>query len=251
MKNTTNNCRRCGVSLTGFAVKIFGQEVRRSLTVCDDCYDAEERESQEREALEVRAYIQGRRAEVKRNYRLHALRAGMPPLYHAADMETLVVDSSNQAAVEAARRYLSDPTRFLLLHGDAGRGKTWLAAAIFRDLLIRGIEVKFTRSMDMLDRLRESVQRGDTRAAMDIYLTCPVLIIDDLAAERPTDWTVEQIYSLVDHRYSYNRGTVITSNAPGSALSKIFGARTMSRIKAAGDVIEIKGEDRRLTKDGS
>jgi DNA replication protein DnaC len=217
---------------------------------CDDCSEKLERERMAEEK-EIEARLERERFEdLKENYSRHAMNSGIPPLYHAADINSLVVDKFNHDAVISANKFITSPGKFLTLAGNAGRGKTWLAVAVARELIVDGKEVKFVRSLDMLDSIREGFKDNSSQEEMDFFKRHPNLIIDDLAVEKSTDWAIEQIYSIIDHRYCYQRSTIITTNLKASEIAARMGSRIASRLRAAGDYIWIDGKDRRLETGG-
>ena len=57
-----------------------------------------------------------------------------------------------------------------------------------------------------------------------------LLHLDDLGAERATDWVLEQLYSIVNARYEEERSLVITTNLDPEQLAEQIGPRTVSRI---------------------
>ena len=97
---------------------------------------------------------------------------------------------------------------------------------------------------------------GD-RAAFDAVShasTVPLLCVDDLGAERPTDWAVETLSRIVDARVSAGLPTVVTSNLGVGALRDLWGGaagkRLASRLAGACERIEVGGEDRRVHGQG-
>jgi DNA replication protein DnaC len=105
---------------------------------------------------------------------------------------------------------------WLLLHGPAGAGKTHLAAAIGNHLVQQGLFVLFAGVPDLLDSLRRSYgDRRDGGHAADLLtrvIQAPVLILDDLGAERETEWVREQLYVVINRRYTGLQPTVFTTN---------------------------------------
>jgi DNA replication protein DnaC len=70
-------------------------------------------------------------------------------------------------------------------------------------------------------RMLAEVKRTFDRDAADNYLgffrrlcTVDVLVLDDLGAEKPTEWVVEQLYSIVNERWQDRRSIVVTTNVP-------------------------------------
>lgn len=87
-----------------------------------------------------------------------------------------------------------------------------------------------------------------------------VLVLDDLGAERTTEWVSEQIFNIVNHRLNKGLQTIITSNySPEQLILRLSpknrngeveddeqGYRIVSRIKDMCYVVNLTGEDRRM-----
>jgi DNA replication protein DnaC len=73
-----------------------------------------------------------------------------------------------------------------------------------------------------------------------------LLHLDDLGAERATDWVLEQLYAIVNARYEEQRSLVITTNLQPEELADQLGPRIVSRInEICGDPVLLMGEDKR------
>jgi DNA replication protein DnaC len=70
-----------------------------------------------------------------------------------------------------------------------------------------------------------------------------LLVLDDLGAERNTDWATERLFALLNERHDYRRRTIVTSNPPPSELANHIGGRTMWRIAelASGYIVSLDG----------
>jgi len=130
----------------------------------------------------------------------------------------------------------------LLLLGNTGTGKTGLAVALGYELHMRGVVVMFTGASRMLDELRPGVNR-DPAAQMRNVLNTGLLIIDDLGAEKLTEFTAERIYAIVDGRYTANVPTIITTNLDLEKLQAQVGDRVMSRMAETFAIRKIGGPD--------
>ena len=79
-----------------------------------------------------------------------------------------------------------------------------------------------------------------------------LLALDDLGAERATDWALETLTRLIDTRTMRGLPTVITSNYRLGELRDLWGGvtgqRIASRIAGACDIAHLGGEDRRLER---
>lgn len=184
---------------------------------------------------------------IKDNYSKYALRAGVPRFYHEVTFDAMTKDNNNKEGIRAAIRMI-EGGGFLLLHGDTGTGKTWIASALAKEILISGRKVFFTRAIDFFNAVRKGYKDKAKIDADDIlrnYKKLPFLIFDDLGSEKFTDWIEETVYNLVDYRHGgVELPTLITSNLNNAQISERYGARVARRIKQVGPRIELKGGDR-------
>lgn len=133
--------------------------------------------------------------------------------------------------------------RNLVLTGATGTGKTHAAVAAARVAFDEGAHVEFVPVVELLDRLRP----GGPDGVLDDLFGVDVLVLDDLGAERPTDWTLERLYAVVNRRWMEERPTIATTNLdlPGP-LAEAIGERTYSRLVGSGSVVlQLGGPDRR------
>ncbi|MBQ2634033.1 MAG: ATP-binding protein [Oscillospiraceae bacterium] len=102
----------------------------------------------------------------------------------------------------------------LILIGGYGTGKTHLAAAIANQLLQSGTAVICVTMIDLLGRIRETYSRDDATEGqvMRLYADIPLLIIDDLGSEQPTEWGSTMIFSIINARYESYMPTIVTTN---------------------------------------
>lgn len=101
----------------------------------------------------------------------------------------------------------------------------------------------------LLDEVRDGYDGGDRRA-LERYWSIRLLALDDVGAERPTDWAVETLTTLLDARTAEGLPTVVTSNYSLGRLRDLWGgvagARVASRLAGACERIEVDGPDRRI-----
>lgn len=137
-----------------------------------------------------------------------------------------------------------DGPRSLAILGEAGTGKTWTACAIARALLVEDFTpVTLITVSEMLAELRPAV--GGLDVDMAQFALAPVLILDDLGMERPTDWVEEQLYRLAHDRSHNGRPTIVTSNLTGQQIRDRYDRRTVERLFGGAKLIQIAGESRR------
>src|SRR5918995_2482006 len=105
----------------------------------------------------------------------------------------------------------------LWFDGPVGTGKTSLAVLVAKAARDAG------RSFAMcpVPLLLAEIKRTFDRDSGDNYLAffrrlCSVdlLVLDDLGAEKQTEWVLEQLYSIVNERWQDRRSIVVTTNIP-------------------------------------
>lgn len=143
--------------------------------------------------------------------------------------------------------------RNLLTLGSVGTGKSRAAvAACRRSHFHHDQTVEFWPVVELLDRLRP----GGPPDALEQAMRADMLILDDIGAERPTDWTAERLYALVNRRWLEERPTIGTTNLPltrrsaglgyeGPVLDEVIGDRMFSRLVGGASLVLLSGPDRR------
>ena len=136
--------------------------------------------------------------------------------------------------------------------GDPGTGKTALAMLISKLAIEAGRTVAVYSTPRLLSVVREAIDsEGGILGLLDLLAGVELLHLDDLGAERQTDWVLEQLYSIVNTRYEDQRAIVVTTNLQPDALAEQIGERTVSRlIEMCGDPLPLFGADRRRALPG-
>ena len=121
----------------------------------------------------------------------------------------------------------------LFLTGGVGRGKTHLSAAIANAVLENGNTVLYRRAVDLFDLIRQyryEENRQKCEEMLEQLRTCDLLVIDDLGAERTTEFVIEQLVVLLEERNYRNKPWIISSNLSINEIIEAYNDRTADRI---------------------
>lgn len=156
------------------------------------------------------------------------------------------------------------PGDSLFLTGPTGTGKSVTAAVLLWEYARAATEREdggrigwtgsflFVTVPQWLSLLRGSFGTGETAGILERTRGARVLVLDDIGAERPTDWTLGELTLLVDHRYSEELPTILTSNLSLPELSDRLGDdRIPSRISGWCRAVKLEGRDLRTPPDSS
>ena len=105
-----------------------------------------------------------------------------------------------------------------------------------------------------MPELIEDMKRGftlhDVRDAVDAKIEAlrnvPLVVLDDIGAERPSEWVRERLLTIINARYDNELATIFTSNLTPAELNEPLGARIASRVYGLAAPVRFTGADRRL-----
>ena len=165
-----------------------------------------------------------------------------------------VTDLEPRATVDAVRDYTGRidehlaAGRGLWLMGPPGTGKTTLAMLVSKAALREGHSVAIYSLPRLLNEIRDTHRAERSHVALlDRLAAVDLLHIDDVGAERSTDWVLEELYSIVNARYEEQRAMLITTNLMDrDELCEQITPRTVSRLTEMCDELPLLGHDRRM-----
>lgn len=160
--------------------------------------------------------------------------------------ENFVPESNTQKAYEIASEFQPNGNGLLFL-GACGVGKTHLAAAI-ANKQIGKMPTLFISCPEFLLEMRERI---DTRkkthhVLFDLARKVRLLILDDIGAEKSSEWVQETLFILINYRYEHMLPTIFTSNCSLKELEEKVGKRITSRMIEMCRCIRMNGEDWRV-----
>lgn len=202
--------------------------------------------SPEREAeLKAEAAAERERARLRRYAQV-----GIPERFRQASIE-----KCRPQARQYVRELLGGSKRGLVIRGNVGVGKTYMAAAILNATFEKR-RCRFTTFGAVMREIRSAYDgRGFEDDVMARFLGADVLVVDDFGKERPSAWALQIIFECLDARYAAQRPTIYTTQHDGRELARRLSAEgdiaiaeaVLSRLgdKSAFGSIHLDGEDRR------
>ena len=188
------------------------------------------------------------------------LSAVIPRRYRDVSFDRPPVTEIEPPIVAATRRFAAtiddqlDHGRGLWFMGPVGTGKTTLAMLVSKAAIEAGRAVAIYSLPRLLNEIRNTFGPANTFGHASSYLglldrlrAVDLLHIDDVGAERTTDWVLEELYSVVNARYEDERSIMITTNIDNlEELRQQIGARIVSRLTEICDQLPVLGHDHRM-----
>lgn len=141
----------------------------------------------------------------------------------------------------------------LLLYGNAGVGKTFLANCIAKELLDASHMVIYLTAFQLFDILEKNKfnkdqEREEANEQFEYILDCDLLIIDDLGTELNNSFVTSQLYLCINERHLRKKSTIISTNLSLQELNTNYSERISSRIASNYRLLKIVGDDIRIKK---
>lgn len=158
-------------------------------------------------------------------------------------------DKQWNACKRFAETFENNTGKGLMLYGSVGTGKTHLAAAVGWHIVYElGYSVLFVPFTELLNELKNNMNNKEyVKDFMKKLYNSDLLIMDDLGKEKYTEWSQEQLFSLLDKRYRDCKPIIVTTNYMPQELSRRVDEAVMSRIIGTCALIGMNGEDYRAS----
>ena len=156
-----------------------------------------------------------------------------------ANMER-VLDECRKYAAQFGRR-----PENLLLWGGPGLGKTFLSAAIAREVSAAGFSVVYDSAGNVFERFETEKFGREDGAEADVsrVLHCDLLILDDLGTEMNSSFVRSALYRVVNTRLIERRSTIISTNLNPEELARRYTPQAASRLEGEYKNLPFFGED--------
>lgn len=147
--------------------------------------------------------------------------------------------TDNGKVLRLAQRYaeqfeeMERKNQGLLFYGTVGTGKSFTAACIANSLMDKGISVIMTSFVKVLSDIRSTEDEAQYLAGLN---RPKLLIIDDLGAERGTEYALEKVYNVVDSRVRANKPMILTTNL---TLDEMMNSRDVRYQRIYDRILEV------------
>jgi len=190
--------------------------------------------------------------------------AGLDKLFETQSFDTFSLSyySFDERVYNLMKQYLSicrdyaesfneKTVENLLFCGGTGLGKTHMSTAIAGRVIEKGYDVCYNSAQNIFNEYEaERFGRGNADMPIDTgkYLSCDLLIMDDLGAESANQFTVSVLYNIINTRVVAGRPMIINTNLTHEEVRRKYSDRIASRIFGEFTALQFQGKDIRFLK---
>lgn len=145
-------------------------------------------------------------------------------------------------------RTFDEKSGSILMLGATGLGKTFLSACIAKTVADKGYSVVYETAGKVFSdfETEKFALHGEDDSLTKKYLSCDLLILDDLGTEMVTQFTVSALYQIINTRLLAKRATIVSSNLSSDDLQRRYSAQIASRLLGTYELYQFRGNDIRL-----
>ena len=205
------------------------------------------------------------KADIENAYLKNVFSYKMPKEINEASFKKIYKDDSNRLeTIKYLKNFYdhylkSSPIKGMYLYGNFGCGKTYLVAALFNELAKKNVHSTIVYFPELLRSLKATFNNplDDYSEKFDLVKSSPLLLLDDIGAEKLTDWARDEVLGVIlQYRMEEHLPTFLTSNLSlkelevhlqitNSAPDKVKARRIIERIKYLTEEIEMVSINRR------
>ncbi|MDA1598630.1 ATP-binding protein [Bacillus cereus group sp. TH217LC] len=235
-------CDHCNKYIAAITVEVPQLRIKNKILPTCECV-VEREEAKIREAQNF-----AKKREIEKLFSI----SNLGERFSKSTFESFLDRNGSETAYKIAMKYVKTFKEWngesLMIWGDPGNGKTHLAAAIVNELSKKGYIVVFQSVPELLQRIRStfnSENKENETQIMRALLECDLLILDDIGAEKTTEWVEEKLFNIIDGRYRKELPTLYTSNLQPKELQNQVGKRSYDRMVETSLTVENKAESYR------
>lgn len=135
----------------------------------------------------------------------------------------------------------------LLFYGNPGSGKTYLSYCIAEALLNSGHLVVYKTSDELIKNLRD-IRFNNNKDLENLLLNCDLLIIDDLGAEQINEFSITELFTILNKKILTKSKMLISTNLTLANITKQYSERIASRLLGEFKLCKFYSEDLRIKK---
>ncbi|NLK95463.1 MAG: ATP-binding protein [Clostridiales bacterium] len=134
----------------------------------------------------------------------------------------------------------------ILFYGNPGSGKSFLSYCIAKELLDKGNLVIYKTSDELINNLKD-IRFNNNEKLEELLIDCDLLIIDDLGAEQKSDFSITELFNLLNKKLLKNKKMLISTNLLLPAITQIYSERIYSRLIGEFKLCKFYSDDIRIT----
>lgn len=220
-------CEHCNKYIAAITVEVPQLRIKNKILPTCECV-VEREEAKIREAQNF-----AKKREIEKLFSISNLGERFSKSTFEAFLDRNGSETAHKIAMKYVKTFKEWNGESLMIWGEPGNGKTHLAAAIVNELSKKGYIVVFQSVPELLQRIRStfnSENKENETQIMRALLECDLLILDDIGAEKTTEWVEEKLFNIIDGRYRKELPTLYTSNLEPKELKHQVGKRSYDRM---------------------
>lgn len=193
---------------------------------------------------ENKARLETRKANALREKEIARIcRSSLQKTDWGITFDVLKNNNGNEHALSQLQKWHPAIKKGAVLYGSVGTGKSWMCKALINKWASPDCYCFFKTSQGILDMIKSTFDADkDTREKTMFKLSSPkILVIDDLGSEKSTEWSIAQLFNLIEQRISEQKVNFITTNLGFDELYKLYGARISDRLSQWCIFIKVTG----------
>lgn len=172
---------------------------------------------------------------IQRENRLKGERRGITSLNEKdwqVGFESLEITPENKQQIDRLQKWEPSMKKGIVLWGPIGTGKSIACKAIINRFATKDFRCLFISVPDAMQRLKDSIDGKQTNVGheQEKLISPNLLVLDDLGAEKSTEWVVERIFTIFEKRAALDKFTFFTTNLDPKQIGEVYGPRIHDRM---------------------